>query len=276
MIAGARLSDKAFKRALTVSAVAHVLLFAFILINPALPKKATPKGVIHYFGTGGIGGGGNGRPAGGPSGKAAAAVKTETPPPAAKKETLRDLTTPDKVKPKAAESKLRYPVENAKAKGKPVPEKKASVSKAEPGTQTETVSTKGLTGEGSGLLIGLGGEGEGTGTGGAGGGLGEGFGDGLANFPYAYYRNRILDEIRVNWFPGRIDPGPDMVLQTVVNFRIYRNGTISTVEIRKSSGIPDLDRIAVRAVTNAAAFPPLPNEYDGEYLVINLLFEHKR
>ena len=135
MIAGARLSDKAFKRALTVSAAAHVLLFAFILINPALPKKATPKGIIHYLGMGGIGGGGNGRPAGGQGGKAAAAVKTEIPAPAAKKETLRDLTTPDKVKPKV-ESKLRYPVDDAKTKRKQVPEKKASVSNAEPEAKT--------------------------------------------------------------------------------------------------------------------------------------------
>ncbi len=281
MIAGARFNDKAFKRAMTVSAAAHTLLFAVILINPSLPKKATPKGAIHYFGISGIGGGGgggNGRPAGGSGGQAAAAVKTETAPAAARKDMLRDLAVADKIKPKA-ESKLRYPVDGAKTKRKPVPEKKASISKAEPGTKTasaaETAGAAGLTGEGSGMLIGLGGTGEGTGDG-TGEGFGGGFDDGLADFPYAYYLNRIQDELRVNWFPSRIDPGPGVILQSVVYFRIYRDGKIDTVKITRSSGLPNFDMIAQRAVTNAAPFPPLPAEYDGEYLGINLLFEHKR
>ncbi len=126
------------------------------------------------------------------------------------------------------------------------------------------------------MLIGLGGEGEGTGTGEGGGGIGDGFGDGLANFPYAYYINRVRDGIQVNWFPSRIDPGPDVILQTMIYFRIYRNGTISKIDIKQTSGVLAFDLIAQRAVANAVPFPPLPGEYDGEYLGINLLFEHKR
>lgn len=276
MIAGYRMSDKAFKRALTVSAAAHLALFVVILVNPSLPKKPSTKGVIHYFPTGSIGGGGggNGRPAGG---QAAAAVKTETPKAEPEKQDmLRDLAVPDKVKPKV-ESKLRHPVD-AKTKRKQPPEKKATISKPEPaaktkaGAEAEKPGPTGLTGEGSGMLIAPGGTGEGTGTG---EGFG-GFGDGLADFAYPYYLNRIQDEIRVNWFPSRIDPGPGVILQTVVYFRIYRNGSIATVEIKQASGLPNFDLIAQRAVTNAAPFPPLPAEYDGEYLGINLLFEHKR
>ena len=108
------------------------------------------------------------------------------------------------------------------------------------------------------MLIGLGGEGEGTGTGEGGGGIGDGFGDGLANFPYAYYINRVRDEIQVNWFPSRIDPGPDVILQTKVYFRIYRNGTISKVDIKQSSGVLAFDLIAQRAVTNAVSVPSPP------------------
>jgi len=263
MIAGARLSDKAFKRAMIVSAAAHVLLLAIIVLNPALPKKASPKGVIHYISLGRIGGGGgNGGPAGG-------GVKAPAAVPAAKKESLRDLTTPDKAAPKA-ESRLRYPID-AKTKAKKTPEKKAIISP--PGDGTAIGIPGGIRsdiGGGSGLTIGPGGTGTGE------GGIGEGFGDGLADFPYAYYLQRVQDKITVNWFPGSVDPGPNNTLQTLIYFQIFRNGKISTITIKQSSGQRAFDLIAVRAVANAADFPPLPDDYDGEYLGINLLFEHHR
>jgi len=104
MTAGARWSDKAFKQAMIVSSAGHVILFAFIILNPALPQKASPRGVIHYISMGMIGGGGGGRPAGG-------GEKTEPGTTAAKQDSLRDLTVPEKVIPKN-ESKLRYPVDD--------------------------------------------------------------------------------------------------------------------------------------------------------------------
>jgi len=260
MIAGARPSDKAFKRALTASAAFHALLLALIILNPSLPKKAAPKGVIHYINMGRIGGGSGG---GGGAKPAAAAAAP------AKKQTLRDLTTPDKAVPKV-ESKLHHPVD-PKTKAKKAPEKKATISQGTSGAAAAIPGgIRSDTGGGSGLTIGPGGEGSGE------GGFGEGFGDGLIEFPYAYYLQRVQDKIQVNWFPGSIDPGPDNVFQTLIYFRIFRNGKISTVEVRQSSGQRAFDLIAVRAVANAADFPPLPDDYDGEYLGINLLFEHRR
>jgi len=263
MTAGARWSDGAFKRAMVVSAAGHMILFAVIILNPGLPKKPSPKGVIHYLSMGMVGGGGDGRPAGG-------GEKAELGTTAIKPESLRDLTVPEKVAPKDT-SKLHYPVVD-KTKRKSAPEKKATISKPAPGGKAGAAGSSGRGGEGgSGLTIGPGGAGTG-----AGGGIGEGFGDGLAEFPYSYYLLRVRDEITVNWFPGSIDPGPDNVLQTLVYFRIYRNGSISTIEIKQSSGLRAFDLVAVRAVANAAKFPPLPDDYEGEYLGINLLFEHAR
>jgi TonB family protein len=119
------------------------------------------------------------------------------------------------------------------------------------------------------LTIGLGGDGTGT-------GLGEGFGEGLADFPYAYYIQRVQDKIKANWYPKSIDPGPDAILQTVIYFRIARNGEIAKIEVKQSSGLQAFDLLAQRAVTNAGPFPPLPGDYDGEYFGILLTFEHAR
>ncbi|MHB8053834.1 MAG: cell envelope integrity protein TolA [Candidatus Aminicenantales bacterium] len=262
MIAGVRANDKAFKGAMIASAAAHAVLLALIAFNPALPKKASPKGVIHYISMGRIGGSG-GRPAG------SGGAKAQTAAPAPQKESLRDLTTPDKAASKV-ESKLRHPVD-PKTKAKKTPEKKATIS--QPGTGAAAAIPGGIRsdiGGGAGLTIGPGGTGTGE------GGFGEGFGDGLADFPYAYYLQRVQDKISVNWFPGSVDPGPDNILQTLVYFQIFRNGKISTVSVKQSSGQRAFDLFAVRAVTNAADFPPLPDDYDGEYLGINLLFEHAR
>jgi TonB family protein len=266
------MSDKAFKRALIVSAAAHTLVLILIVLNPSFPKAA-PKGVIHYLPMSAIGG--DGRPAGGGTGVKAAPAKA----PAAKKETLRDLTVPAKVKPKV-ESKLRYPTDDPKTKRNPVPEKKASIETAPPETKTADDKTAAdaagagdpeaaTGGGGSGLTIGVGGDGTGT-------GLGDGTGEGLADFPYAYYITRVRDKITVNWFPKAIDPGPDTVLQTVIYFRIARSGEISKIEIKQSSGMTAFDLLAQRAVTNAGPFPPLPGDYDGEYFGIYLTFEHAR
>lgn len=272
-----RMNNGAFKKALVVSSVAHVFILVLIVLNPSFPKP-TPKGVIHYLPMSAIGGG-DGRPAGGGGGGGSGVKAEPAKTPAAKKETLRDLTVPEKVKPKV-ESKLRYPTDDPKAKRKPAPEKKASIAKAEPVAKTaEDATAVGAAGAGdpeaktggggSGLTIGVGGDGTGT-------GLGDGTGEGLADFPYAYYITRVRDKITVNWFPKSIDPGPDTVLQTVIYFRIARNGEISKIEVKQSSGLQAFDLLAQRAVTYAGPFPPLPGDYDGEYFGIYLTFEHAR
>ena len=121
-------SDRAFKRALIISAAGHVILFSFIILNPSLPKKPSPKGVIHYISMGMVGGGGGGRGGGGdgrlPGGGNKAAGGT-TAVSQSKPESLRDLTVPEKVVPKT-ESRLRYPVDDktkrkAAAEGPPAP-----------------------------------------------------------------------------------------------------------------------------------------------------------
>jgi len=123
MTAGARLSDRAFKRALRASAAGHAVLFAIIILNPSLPGKPSPRGVIHYLSMGMVGGGGGGRPAEG-------GVKAEPGTTALKPETLRDLTLPEKVAPKDT-AELHYPVDE-KTKRKPAPAKKATISKPAP------------------------------------------------------------------------------------------------------------------------------------------------
>lgn len=263
-----------FRRAITTSLVVHLGVFLLLLVSPRF-SPVSRKEMVHYIpldlvaagGGGGIGRGGG-----------AAAKKPASSAPA-KKETLRDLTTPQKVKPEA-DSSLRYPVEKPKREPAAKPEKKAVLTKPEPtppaAREAEKADVSGEvkgtgTGMGSGLRIGGGG-----GPGGEGFGPGSGPGFGLANFPYTYYLNIITERVSANWFTSLVDPGVAGSYQTVIYFRIQKNGQITNLEIEQSSGLTPLDLSALRAVRASAPFPPLPRDYQESYLAIHLIFEHSR
>jgi protein TonB len=261
---------QAFKRALVVSAVLHAGLLIFVAVSPSFSKPSR-KGLVQYVNFMGGGGG-----TGGGTGGGLAAAKTEPLPPA-KKPALRDLTVPSKLKAEP-KSSLTHPVDKPKTRTKTA-EKKAAISKPEPAAAAPSgEEAAGATGgSGYGLRFGTGGSGGGTG-GGLGGGAGSGAGDpfGVSAFPFQFYLQMISDKITANWFQALVDPGVGGQLQTQVYFRIYKNGQISDVKIDVPSGVEAFDLSAKRAIQNAAPFPALPNEYDGQYLGITLIFEHAK
>ena len=90
-----------------------------------------------------------------------------------------------------------------------------------------------------------------------------------ADFQYSYYIERMILAVGVNWFkPAQIVP-----IEPVVRFHIERDGTIADPEIETSSGLPFVDRAALRAVMAASPLPPLPTEYGGSRLGVHLIFE---
>ncbi|MBN2409542.1 MAG: TonB family protein [Candidatus Aminicenantes bacterium] len=259
-----------FKRAVYISLGAHLAFLLLIVVSPHLPRPSR-KGLIHYIPLDMVVGGGGGGRGGGGGGPAA---KGQVPP--AKKETLRDLTTPQKAQ-MVEKPTMRHPVEKPKREPQAKIEKKAAITKPEPSTPDMAAregtpeGVEGGSGLGTGLRIG-GGPGGGFGPGGA----GFGPGGGLANFPYAYYLNIITDRVSSNWFSSLVDPGVSGSFQTIVYFRIEKSGQITDVKIEQSSGVTPLDLSAVRAVRASAPFPPLPREYGETYLGIHLIFEHTK
>jgi len=255
-----------FKKAVIVSVSAHVALFVFLIVSPYLP---TPKrrGMIHYVSIYSLPGGGGGG-GGGESARLETSTEEVTETPAAPRETLRDLTTP----PKAEElpsSTLRHPVENPEKEKEPPAEKKAVIEKQQPSAKTTSPASKDSataegTGSGSGIKFGTGG--------GSGGGGPESLSQiGLSNFRFTYYLRHIENKISSNWVKSYT--GVEK-LYTEVVFRIFRNGDVGNPKIEQSSGMPSLDRAAVRAILSSSPFAPLPQGYQYEYLEIQLIFEH--
>jgi TonB family protein len=259
--------NKSFKRAIYASLFAHLCLFLLILASPSLPKSSK-KGMIQYINFVSPGGGSGG--SGGSGGK----TPLKAAPPPAKKETLRDLTVPQKVK-QETQAAMRFPVEKPKKEPKTKTEKKAAITKPEPSpSETEKESAAGgesAGGAGSGLGTGLR-----IGTGSGPGGSGYGDSLGLSNFPYTYYLQIITDKVSANWFTSLVDPGVSGNFQTVIYFKIQKDGQISDLKVEEKSGVDPLDLSALRAVRASAPFPPLPRDYEDPYLAIHLIFEHSK
>ena len=259
-MSSSRLAGRTFKRTLIFSAAAHLVLIALIAASPRFPGSGR-TGMIRYIplDLSGLSGGSGGRRAG-------------PPPVEIKKVSLRDLTTLQNmtVEPKSGP---RYPVDKPGRDKKAQAEKKTAISQPQPGTKSKpsgsASDSSSSGGYGSGVRIGGSGEGFGLGT------------DyssqiGLADFPYTYYLQIITDRVSSNWFTSLVDPGVQGQFQSVVYFKIYRNGQISEVKVQESSGLRSLDLSAIRAVQRSAPLPPLPNDYGKDYLGIYLIFEHSK
>ncbi len=97
------------------------------------------------------------------------------------------------------------------------------------------------------------------------------FGDRIASidpdFTYGYYIEQLLRQIDSKWTPPRVGAN----IRTIVRFRILRRGDIDQLDVAETSGINAFDLAALRAVQNAAPFPPLPASYRNPNLSVNLI-----
>jgi hypothetical protein len=180
-----------FKKAVYVSLGAHLVVFLLIVLSPHFPRPSK-KGFIQYIPLNMVGPAG-----GGTGGRGAAGPPRVGTTPVGKRETLKDLTTPQKAKAEP-KSEMRYPVDKPKREPKAKAPKKAAITKREsapPGKQAQAGAPEGVPegtatagGFGSGLRIGTG-----NGTGGWGPG-GPGSGGGLGLLPQ-HHHGKSLGEL---------------------------------------------------------------------------------
>jgi periplasmic protein TonB len=89
----------------------------------------------------------------------------------------------------------------------------------------------------------------------------------VSDFPYAWYIQAIHRKIQERW-DGRAIDGR----QPEVIFEIGGNGQLRRLAIGKSSGNPAYDQLAIRAVSDANPFPPLPTGFGKPSLTVGLQF----
>ena len=90
-----------------------------------------------------------------------------------------------------------------------------------------------------------------------------------ANFPFPTYIDRMVGILSLNWYKPEQAPRQS----PVVHFLIQRDGTITNPFLVRSSGLPYVDRAAIRAVLASSPLRPLPPEFGAASLGVKVVFE---
>jgi periplasmic protein TonB len=80
----------------------------------------------------------------------------------------------------------------------------------------------------------------------------------------------LQERIYTHWFP----PEQAESKQTVVIFKLFRNGKISNLHILHSSGNNEIDKAALNAVTNAEPFAALPRTFKEKMADVEFTFDY--
>lgn len=109
-----------------------------------------------------------------------------------------------------------------------------------------------------------------------GGDFGIGFNEAGFGDRFAWYVTALRNRISNNWLVSTVSPNLMSAPRVYVTFDILRDGTINGVQITQSSGIPEVDRSAVRAVIASSPVNPLPAGYSGGRLTVKFYFDFRR
>jgi len=101
---------------------------------------------------------------------------------------------------------------------------------------------------------------------------GQGGGDFAARYPW--YVQAMRRAVYQNWNQNTIDPAFRAARKgkTTVFFAIGRDGTINNIRVSDSSGNQSMDDSAQRALLGIDRLPPLPADYVGTYVNVELDF----
>lgn len=93
---------------------------------------------------------------------------------------------------------------------------------------------------------------------------------------YGWYVQAVRNRISNNWLLSTISPNILNAPRVYVDFDIGHDGSVSNVRITQSSGIPEVDRSAMRAVLASSPLAPLPADYSGNKVSVEFYFDLKR
>jgi protein TonB len=92
---------------------------------------------------------------------------------------------------------------------------------------------------------------------------------------YTDYFEKIRRQIRANWIYPREAGERGIGGQLVIEFVIAKDGHLTAIDLRRSSGVEILDRFAVNAVKLAQPFPPVPDAIAKVTLPIAGIFTYQ-
>lgn len=91
---------------------------------------------------------------------------------------------------------------------------------------------------------------------------------------YSWYVEAVQRRISSNWLQSTVDPSVGWAPRVVVTFDILGNGTVTNIQITKSSNNYSVDTSAVRAVRESSPLDRLPGGYSK--VGVEFWFDYKR
>lgn len=102
------------------------------------------------------------------------------------------------------------------------------------------------------------------------------FGEGKFGERYSLYVAGVRNRISSNWLLSTVSSGIVAAPRVYIEFDILKDGTVNSPEITQSSGIPEVDRSALRAVLASNPLAPLPADYAGNKVSVKFYFDFRR
>jgi protein TonB len=92
---------------------------------------------------------------------------------------------------------------------------------------------------------------------------------------YGWYIEAVRRKIGTNWNQFEIDPAVRSARKAhaVMNFTIYRDGSVKNIRLEQPSGNRSMDDSAQRALLSAMPMPALPPDYSGSYVTVIFDFD---
>jgi periplasmic protein TonB len=91
--------------------------------------------------------------------------------------------------------------------------------------------------------------------------------------PYSWYYTFIQSKMYNLWERPTKDAVKMEAANTLISFRVYRDGHIENIRLKESSGSKIMDESAIRAVRAADPLLPHPEGFEGRYEDMEILFE---
>jgi periplasmic protein TonB len=228
------------------SLLAHVALAAAILLWPAGRSRVPPPSDFMVVGLAAALPGPP-PPAGPPSVVAGPAVP-EPEEPAAQEEVRIESPKPPAPKPEPREPSPR-PSKSSAPPASAAPPKPADATPGAGGTGPPGAPDIGPGGGGTGIAS-----------------------LDLGDVEFAWYRASVTAALQSRWVRPILE-GTRETLTVVVAFEVTRDGSVRDVRIEIPSGVPSLDRSALRAIAEASPLPPLPPTWREPTLPARFLFQ---
>jgi TonB family protein len=93
-------------------------------------------------------------------------------------------------------------------------------------------------------------------------------------YDFGPYMNQVVNRVRYNWYSLIPEAARFRQLRgrVVIIFTITKSGTVTNERIVADSGSEPLDRAALSSILASNPFPPIPNDFAGDNLVLQFTF----